>query len=479
MQIKEIGQPGGLSRRNFTKGMLSLTALALASGITTSQVFADSGQSAKQSPYNILESSGTRRFLEEYSQKYGLSCEMAALKMALYSYGIDISEDWLLNNIPLNSNPNLGIRGDERRRYQTGDDYGILEPGLESFINGGFRFNDTGFKANNLSIFDSNGNFDPSQMLSVLKNGQPIIAWVTEGLATTKIISLPLSNGGYIQAPADEHAVLIDGYDSRTNRFRLEDPWRGWWNDTIAEYPDTAQLVRSMSYYPNPVMSIEITDRPTTSGHFYRQRSMDKPNQGFKVESSVWSLYQELGRENTLEYPMSQLSGMVTPASPYLYQVFGQGVVQYDTRSGQSQIANVFDDIHNSNKDGELEELFNIPPALDINDGSNGNLKEATTFRKAWLTNSQIKDRYLTNPKTGQKIGIYDAEQLWGLPTSMPIDKGDFIVQRFERTAIQFWKVKVGPNMPDIGSTTHVNTGEIVQRLNLYQGVNYSPIYAT
>jgi len=136
-----------------------------------------------------------------YAQQRNLSCEYAALVMAMGAYGAWVSEYEFDDRVGWSENPHWGYRGDISGWWGNTDDYGVyasaLAPALADF----------GFWGEE---FYAQGN--PTALTARLDQGTPVLVWL--GL---------WGDTGYYEYAADGtpfklvpglHVVVADGYDS-------------------------------------------------------------------------------------------------------------------------------------------------------------------------------------------------------------------------------------------------------------------------
>ena len=100
----------------------------------------------------------------------------------------------------------------------------------------------------------------------------------------------------------------------------------------------------------------------------------------------------------------------------------------------------------------------------------------AKEIRLAWLTNDQIKARFLANPNP-EVIASWSenrAIELYGLPMSYPEKHGPFISQRFQRVALQLWVEEVA-GMPAVGTVVRVLGGDLLKEACLIPSYALSP----
>ena len=208
----------------------------------------------------------------------------------------------------------------------------------------------------------------------------------------------------------------------------------------------------------------------------------DQPNQGFFSEASgygegfgfiiadiadgpqFYTVYQTLGGATALGYPV---------ASPYtdadtgdMYVPLQRGLLVWHKATGQISLANVFELIDNA---GHEQWLFDRGIPRPIKDDGGSTFSESRAIRLSWLTDQGISERFMQNPLVPGNVEF--SILLYGLPMSQPERIGAFVVQRFQRTAIQRWVEDI-PGQPVPGTVTHVFAGD------LYKDANLIPIEA-
>lgn len=146
-----------------------------------------------------------------HRQEHSLSCEIAALKMALNFYGVDISESDLLKDLPfvihqprgkdnIWGDPNQGFVGDiDGTQPNTG--YGVYEKPLAELA-GKYR------DAQALS------GAELEDVLSEVAQNHPVIVWGS--LSSGKDISWTTHDGKTIKAIQGEHTRVIIGFKGTT-----------------------------------------------------------------------------------------------------------------------------------------------------------------------------------------------------------------------------------------------------------------------
>ena len=169
--------------------------------------------------------------------------------------------------------------------------------------------------------------------------------------------------------------------------------------------------------------------------------------------------FDRLGGVDTLGYPASyrfELDG-------FTYQVTQRALLQWRSNIGVAYLGNIFEMLEHAGLDQWLLESKGIPlPIKD--DGSNGDWNKARETRLSWLTNEQIKAKFLANPNPNA-ISDWNEDSainLYGLPMSMPEKHGPFISQRFQRVAFQLWVDEVAGS-PAPGTVIGVLAGDLLK----------------
>jgi uncharacterized protein YvpB len=140
-----------------------------------------------------------------YLQKYSLSCELAALRMALAFKGVEISEDKILeqigvDNTPRNGNiwgnPHLAFVGDVNGRQMV-DGYGTYWGPIARVA----RIHRSATDFQGWSI---------EQLTQVIANNNPVVVWVYSKNGSPTSWVTP--KGDSINAVRGEHAVVAVGF---------------------------------------------------------------------------------------------------------------------------------------------------------------------------------------------------------------------------------------------------------------------------
>lgn len=151
-----------------------------------------------------------------YHQEHALSCEAAALRMALATFGLQIPEDRLLSSLSLDPTPRkVQPDGD----VQWGDpDAGFVGAWDGVFLKDGYGVYEKpiaelamsrGFEAVRYGK-----NVDPKLLYSALREGSPSIVWMPYDLTVRGRGSWTTPAGKNIPYVVTEHAVVLAGMDT-------------------------------------------------------------------------------------------------------------------------------------------------------------------------------------------------------------------------------------------------------------------------
>ena len=144
----------------------------------------------------------------------------------------------------------------------------------------------------------------------------------------------------------------------------------------------------------------------------------------------------------------------------YIYQLTQRVLLQWSPVDRTVGVGNLFEILQERGLEDELRSRH-VPAAQA--DGAS-TFEESRRVRLGWLTDSTIAQVFLSNPLDP---GAVDASiLLHGLPMSYPVQFGPFVVQRFQRTALQHW-VEAAEEGPPVGSVVLVNGGDIYRDLLL------------
>jgi uncharacterized protein YvpB len=165
-------------------------AIAQASGTAQNWSTSDSGAS-----YAV------RIGVPTYAQQRNLSCEYAALVIAMGAYGVWVSEYEFDARVGWSENPHWGYRGDITGWWGNTDDYGVYAAALAPALG------DFGFWGEE---FYAQGN--PTALTARLDAGTPVLVWL--GLWGETGFYQHTADGTPYKLVPGLHVVVADGYDS-------------------------------------------------------------------------------------------------------------------------------------------------------------------------------------------------------------------------------------------------------------------------
>ena len=181
--------------------------------------------------------------------------------------------------------------------------------------------------------------------------------------------------------------------------------------------------------------------------------------------------YGRLGGVDTLGHPASY---RFTLGDGFTYQVTQRALLQWRPEANAAYLGNIFQMLEQAGFDEWLLREKGIPlPIKD--DGAGGDWNKAKEARLSWLTDEQIKAKYLANPNPDAISGwsVNRSIELYGLPMSRPERYGPFISQRFQRVAFQLWVEEI-PGSPAPGTVIGVLAGDLLKQAGLVppEGLN-------
>jgi uncharacterized protein YkwD len=199
-------------------------------------------------------------------------------------------------------------------------------------------------------------------------------------------------------------------------------------------------------------------DQPIQGGHFFSQTAGRDGRAGFRVTNEggirFWDEFQRLGGVEALGYPISRRFAW----KGFTVQLMQKGVLQWRPESGQAWLTNVFDELHEADKDGWLQAARSTPRPLDPSFDGGRDWSAVVRGRQALLEASPpLKSAY---------FGAADPLTFFGLPTSRVEDMGNHIAVRLQRAVIQQWKQDVP--WAKAGQVTIANGADIAKEAGLF-----------
>ncbi len=206
---------------------------------------------------------------------------------------------------------------------------------------------------------------------------------------------------------------------------------------------------------------------PVTGGAFFERANAD--GLGFAIRNYVegpafYDAFLRFGGARTLGPPVSR---PWIADGGFAYQLTQRALLQWSPVVGQVGMANLFELLNDAEFDDELR-ARHIPAA----ETPPRQPDVAQQTRLAWMTHRAIAEAFANNPL---QLGNRDASiEFHGLPMSRPVHLGPFVIQRFQRTALQHWVEQVEGG-PPVGSVVLVNAGDIYRDLALPKGQLAAP----
>jgi len=178
-----------------------------------------------------------------------------------------------------------------------------------------------------------------------------------------------------------------------------------------------------------------------------------------------FAAYQSLGGVDVLGPPVSRAW---LGDDGFAYQLTQRVLLQWSPSEKRVRTANIFE-LLSDQAFGEQLAGRHIPAAERLGTGS-GARDQAE--RLSWLTDQRISEFFANNPL--DIAALEKSIEFFGLPMSRPVKTGPFIVQRFQRTALQHWVQQVEQGQP-IGSVVLVNAGDVFRDLAMPIDVRTKP----
>jgi uncharacterized protein YvpB len=167
-------------------------------------------------------------------QEHNLTCEAAALKMALSYEGINVDEMTLIGymtrdprpakfdsqrHVATWGNPAEGFVGDPNGNIQRYSGYGVYqEPVARAALQAGAHLIDAGSGLYGSPV-------PPSEVYNAVLDGHPVVAWISNTYRTVKLSQYTAYDGSTVSYTLTEHAVTVIGV--RPDAVLINDPWFG------------------------------------------------------------------------------------------------------------------------------------------------------------------------------------------------------------------------------------------------------------
>ncbi len=154
-------------------------------------------------------------------------CEVTALTAVLNYYGFNVNNTYLskhfLNKGPVGTtSPSMAFVGEPSSKYAFGCFAPVIVECAENYLKS---------QGSSLRAYDTTGTSLDSLFAEVVK-GHPVIIWATMYMSASYETTIWNADGSTISWPANEHCVVLYGYDKERNVVMIADPLKG-----NVEYP--------------------------------------------------------------------------------------------------------------------------------------------------------------------------------------------------------------------------------------------------
>ena len=189
------------------------------------------------------------------------------------------------------------------------------------------------------------------------------------------------------------------------------------------------------------------------SGWFYP--GLGEDGTGFGVRNFAdgprfFDAFTRYGGLDVMGYPSSR--PWIGPGG-FIYQLTQRALMQWSPAENKVQLANIYELLREAGHDDAL--YARSVPRSELDESKT--FAAAQAARMGWMTDSAITQAFLANPIEPDSVPA--SIELHGLPMSQPEAFGPFVVQRFQRTALQHWVEQVEGG-PPAGTVVLVNSGD-------------------
>ena len=176
---------------------------------------------------NIISSvSNFKLDLGIYRQKYEFSCEAAALTALLNYEKIQVQEDQVIKNMPMDPTPRTSsVWGDPAEGF-VGDIYG-----KDAKVSYGIHWQGLQKVASQWGIVDAGHAPNSSILITLLLKKKPVIVWVVSENSSGRELSWKTPTGKIVSAIEGEHTVIVYGFRGNPKNptgFYIMDPNAGF-----------------------------------------------------------------------------------------------------------------------------------------------------------------------------------------------------------------------------------------------------------
>lgn len=224
-------------------------------------------------------------YVENYQQRWALSCEFAATHTALRLLGLNVPEDVMIGLVGKGEDPDETFRG-EIHANQNLNDYGIHARGIARAVELARK---NGILPESLS---TQLLYSLDEVRLAIAAGHPVVAWQPLDLRSSSRVPVTLSTGKVVTLVYAEHAITLRGYDA-THFFVLE-PHAG----AALTYEANA-LWRAMSLFDDPALAIipQAPPKPVPTSLYF-------PETGVLLDGGFFRFWTEMGGRETLGIPL-------------------------------------------------------------------------------------------------------------------------------------------------------------------------------
>ena len=189
------------------------------------------------------------------------------------------------------------------------------------------------------------------------------------------------------------------------------------------------------------------------SGWFYP--GLGEDGTGFGVRNFAdgprfFDAFKRYGGLDVVGYPSSR--PWIGPGG-FIYQLTQRALMQWSPAEDKVQLANIYELLREAGHDDAL--FTRSIPRSELDESET--FAAAQAARMGWMTDPAITQAFLANPIEPDSVPA--SIELHGLPMSHPEAFGPFVVQRFQRTALQHWVEQVEGG-PPVGTVVLVNSGD-------------------
>ena len=228
-------------------------------------------------------------------------------------------------------------------------------------------------------------------------------------------------------------------------------------------------LLLSAASLPTVAKADSPADFVIPYGRFYTQANGFPPQtslKGYAITDEdgilFWTEFRDLGGVAVLGYPTSQR----LTYNDRVIQLTQRVVLMHDSNAGSVQLMDVFDLMSDAGLDHWLRQHWGIPPRADAKSlgMTLGTPRESGRLIRLLDQSPRLRDYYKGNGRLAA---------LLGLPTSDLHQSGQYDVMRFQRGALQMWKVDT--SWARAGDITMVNAGDALKQSGLLPPAALAP----